>query len=684
MPSLHFNDQMESEIKPPGGIQRSKLETVFAVVLIVMVTVIAYAILINSFGYYSDEWYITWAGRVNGPDIIVELHQYDRPLMGYIYAFFYRILGDQPLGWQIFAVSLRLLGVMVFWYTLRMIWPKAQLATTSAALLFAVYPGFMVMPKAIIKVNPLFTLACALISIAFTIKSIQTRKNWQSIIHQILAFGFGVLYLFYVEYMIGLEFIRWAFVWIALRKKDNSISPKDHIVRWLLYTGPVTVAALGMMGWRLFFFESGRQAMNVGSITQDFILMPLYSIAGLFIEMIRDFSESALAAWFVQWYELTSRASYRPWVISFTLAGMAVLGMILYSRFSSKVSKDDPEENDIAKSFIWIGILGIFAALLPLMIVDRQILLDAAKYNKYTIHVSASISLLIIGFLLYLVQNRIKGFVVVICILLGLAIQTHYFNGLRYQLDWQYQKDIWWQLTWRAPDLKDESLIAAKHPSGITFSENYEIWAPVNIIYRPNSADVKISGEIISSETEGWFLRGIQNEKTFRDVIPVSRNFGNALILTIPNSRSCMHVINGNRLEDYQENPQVKIIQHTSQIDQIVTETSKTIVPPSEIFGDEPERAWCYYYQKISLAHQRGVWMEAAALADEAADLGYEPLNPAEWIPVLEAYAANNQPDEARPIAKKIRRDPDLRYLYCNQPRDTGIENAYALVCGTE
>ncbi len=381
---------------------------------------------------------------------------------------------------------------------------------------------------------------------------------------------------------------------------------------------------------------------------------------------------------------MTAQAAYRPWVISFFLAILVVTAYNGYSFFENKVSENEPDNDNISSSFTWTGILGIIAALLPLMIVGRQVYLDAAKFNKYTIHVSVGVTLMIVGFLLYLAQRRRKGFIVVVSVLLGLAIQTHYFNGLRYQLDWHYQKDLWWQLTWRAPDLKDDTLLAAKHPSNITFSENYEIWAPANLIYRPNSTEVKISGEIINSETEGWFLRGIYNNKTFRDVIPVSRNFENTLILTIPNELSCLHIIDGNRLEDYQEDSQVKIIHPTSDIDQIIPDLPESISPPAEIFGPEPEHNWCYYYQKISLAMQRGDWKKAASLADKAAELGFEPYNRSELIPVFEAYVNQNRIDDARKTAKLIRKIPDLRHLYCSQDWNMNNEAAYGLICGSE
>jgi len=659
----------------------SKLEIFLAIIVIILVTIVAYGLLMNTFGYYSDEWYVAWAGRTSGPGMIIQLHQFDRPLMGYFYYLYYRILGDNPLGWQFFAISLRLVGVLALWVTLRMIWPKSLLATTSVALLFAVYPGFMVMPKAIIKVHPLFTLACALISIAFTIKSVQVKRTWMVVVYQILALIFGIIYMFYIEYMIGLEFIRWAFLWVALKKRDESILFKDRVKLWFLYIGPFLLVAVGMMGWRLFYFESGRQAMNVGSIIRNFVAIPLHSISGLFIELVRDFIESAFYAWAVQGYSLTAGALYRPWTTSFILASLIILSYIGYSIITKKTSQKDQDISEISSSFTWIGILGIFAALIPLMMVGRQVYLDSAKFNKYTIHVSVAVSLMIVGFLLVLAQRRRAGFVVAISLLLGLAIQTHYFNGLRYQEDWQYQKELWWQLTWRAPDLKDDTLLAVRIPTRISISENYEIWGPANIIYRPNSPEVKITGEIISSATEGWYLRGVKNKKNFRGVIRLSRNFKNTLILTIPYASSCLHVIDGKRLEDNREHAQIKTIFKTSQIDRIITETTRTITPPVVIFGPEPDHEWCYYYQKISLAEQRGDWEGAASLADEASELGYGPNNPSEWIPVFEAYVNLERFEDAQNIASQIKKNDDLAYLYCSQSWNQNNEVAYALIC---
>ena len=440
-------------------------EKYLAIALIVLVTIIAYGLLLKSFGFYLDDWYILWAGRTHGPGLIVDFHQFDRPLMGYFYAFYFQMLGSNPLGWQIFALILKLAGVLVFWWVLRMLWPKSILATTSAALLFAVYPGFLQMPQAGIKVNPLFTLLSALISIAFTVRSVQVKGLWKIILFQVLALLFGVIYIFYYEYMFGLEFFRWAFVWVALKNAADVKPLIQRVKQWLLFAAPMLLALICMVGWRLFIFESGRDSMNVGYLSQNFSVTPFHSIARLIVEPVRDFIETGFASWFVPGYSLSSGAEYRPWITSVILGLLAIAFYCGYSILVQKLSQNDEDVENPSKYFAWMGVLGIVAALFPLVLVGRQVFLDLSfnGFNKYTLHASVGVSLLMMGLLLALVRRN--GLIGIVAILLGLGIQTHYFNGLRYQESWRYQKELWWQLTWRAPDLKDNTMLALMtHP----------------------------------------------------------------------------------------------------------------------------------------------------------------------------------------------------------------------------
>ena len=57
------------------------------------------------------------------------------------------------------------------------------------------------------------------------------------------------------------------------------------------------------------------------------------------------------------------------------------------------------------------------------------------------------------------------------------------------------------------------------------------------------------------------------------------------------------------------------------------------------IFGREPARNWCYYFERAELARQQGDWNEVARLGEQAFALGDYPNDPMERVPFIEGYA---------------------------------------------
>ena len=73
-------------------------ETALALGLIVVVTLLTYGILIPQLGFYRDDWYLLSTAQSQGPAGIIALFQIDRPLVGYLYAVAYRLLGNWASG----------------------------------------------------------------------------------------------------------------------------------------------------------------------------------------------------------------------------------------------------------------------------------------------------------------------------------------------------------------------------------------------------------------------------------------------------------------------------------------------------------------------------------------------------------------------------------------------------------
>src|SRR4030065_2981933 len=81
-----------------------------AIGLLTVVALLAYAPPLARLGFYRDDWYQIWAGDTLGPGSIITLFSIDRPVMGYLYAAAFRLLGDAPLGWQVYSLGLRWVG----------------------------------------------------------------------------------------------------------------------------------------------------------------------------------------------------------------------------------------------------------------------------------------------------------------------------------------------------------------------------------------------------------------------------------------------------------------------------------------------------------------------------------------------------------------------------------------------
>jgi hypothetical protein len=139
------------------------------------------------------------------------------------------------------------------------------------------------------------------------------------------------------------------------------------------------------------------------------------------------------------------------------------------------------------------------------------------------------------------------------------------------------------------------------------------------------------------------------------------------IVLTQPTEVSCVQVIDGDAPEySRYEDPLFVLVGPYSQSAKILTEEPPPDVPET-LFGPEPEHGWCYYYQKATLARQRGDWNEVLRLADEARSKDLAPNDLIEWIPLLQAYALNDRIAELTDLVGIIQSDEYVARQVCQQ-----------------
>lgn len=636
------------------------VETWVSLGLIATISALTHLPLIGQLGYYRNDWYPIWAGRTQTLSTMVSMFSIDRPILGYIYTRTYLLFGDNPLGWQVFAYLFRLGGAIGVFLLLRLIWPKMRLFTTSAAILFIVYPGFLEGPAAITFSNHLIAYALAIYSILFTVISIRVHNKYVAVLATGLALLCQIGYPFIYEYMIGLEGLRLILIWYLIPGTKRPIKAKmaEVFLRWL----PYLFVPGGFLFWRFFIFKSTRPTTDVLQLVGLYSSTPFEMMQKVVAGMLMDFLNAVLLAWVVPFYQLVSITQFRDLAAGVVLAILVSASFWLYSRWIRKKEPLATEEDGFLKNSLMVGLVTVFCAILPVAVSNRHIAFST-WLDRYTLHTTVGVVLLVTGGIFLMMKNQ--GRLWLLLGLLFLSVLTHYSNLANFRNAWEIQQQLWWQLSWRAPQFEDGSVLMVNLPSDVyVYEEDYEIWMPANIIYNNVPNTLRIYAEVLYPGSVIQVFRGATEHRFIRNT-EFDRDYNHALIVSMPGTSSCVHVIDGERPElSLNEPPIVDWVTPYSHIQQIETDVTPS-QPPEIIFGKEPPHTWCYSYQKMTLARQRGAWDQVIALGEEAINAGFEPLDQSEWMPLIEGYAYSGDLEKANSIIAKIYDVSNLRYNLC-------------------
>lgn len=223
---------------------------------LLLLCILAYGLLIPTLGYYWDDWPYAYINHLFGPEGYPDFVALDRPYSAWIFMGLSAIFGERPFGYHINALLFFWVCVLLFWYLLRLLWPHHEKEALWASLLFAVYPGFLGHPQAIIYNHHFIGMALYLFSFIGMVRAIKMPMKgclaWRQIAWHLPALSALVLSQFSIEYFLGWEAIRPILVWIALKKRDVNL---ERRVGWgLMHTIPYWLEAwLSSSGGFLYF-----------------------------------------------------------------------------------------------------------------------------------------------------------------------------------------------------------------------------------------------------------------------------------------------------------------------------------------------------------------------------------------------------------------------------------------------
>ena len=181
-------------------------------IFIFLVCFFSFGILLSRLGYFQDDWhhvfYAYWQGAAGLKNFL--FHD-SRPFAYVIYVFFFNILGFTPSHWHWSLMLLRFLTVLMFWLSVRQLWPEQVALTTWLALFFAVYPIFALQPLSVAYTLHWTMYFVFMLSIFLMLLAVRNQKFYWPI--TILAVLLEASQLLLIEYFSGLELSRLIFLW---------------------------------------------------------------------------------------------------------------------------------------------------------------------------------------------------------------------------------------------------------------------------------------------------------------------------------------------------------------------------------------------------------------------------------------------------------------------------------------
>jgi hypothetical protein len=325
-----------------------------------------------------------------------------------------------------------------------------------------------------------------------------------------------------------------------------------------------------------------------------------------------------------------------------------VFAMALFFLFGQRA--DSKSQKD---SFYAIG-LGLFLlpfAGAPFWSTGLTISLSHPA-SRFTLPFAFAVCLILAGLLDFIKSPQVHYGL--LALLIGLAAGSQFLWSTDYLRDWQAQKNLFWQMTWRAPGLKPDTLVLMNEE--LSFYADNSISAPLNWIYAPENRSDQIDYVLFYPTN-----RLTHSLPALKKDIPIQYDYiagrftGNTsqVVAFYYDPPACLRLLEpdidpNNRF--LLEDSHMREASALSNRDQILD--SATAVMPA-IYYPEPAHGWCYYFEKADLARQFGDWKEVVELGDKALKLDDHPNNPIERFVFIEGYAHSGEWDRALKYSKE-------------------------------
>ncbi|MEP0805974.1 MAG: hypothetical protein HRF47_10805 [Chloroflexota bacterium] len=604
----------------------------FAVPLILLaVTFLAYGLFFWRLGFYWDDQPISWIRYQLGSEATTRYFSDSRPVWALLYQITGFLLPQNPAVWQLFGMLWRWAGVYVFWLVMTAIFPKRKDIAFLLSLLLLLYPGFNQQWVSYVYSHFFIVLFFVLIS-------------WHLMLRgkTLPAMVFSALNLVMFEYFFLLEFMRPFLLWMTFREQNQTL--RGRFVRvfkaWIPYLGVIVFAIL----YRSLVYTHPGFGY---SLTEEVARAPVETLTQLLQHVLSSLWAAAGGAW-VQAFQFPNPAvnGLRTSIL-YLFVVLAVGTLVLLKRLGGESTVTAKKQD--ALWLIGLGAVMLLLGGVPYWVTNLPVTLGFPA-NRALLSFMFGACFLLLG-LLDLLPPRVRYFAA--ALLIALSAGRQFLWSVDYLRDWESQKNLFWQMTWRAPGIQPGTIVLMNEE--LEFNADNSISAPLNWIYAPQTRTRQV-GYVLLYPTNrlGASLPALEPGLPVRyDFLAASFEGNTSDVLAFYyNPPACLRLLEPDLDPLNRLIPADSLMREASALsnaDKILAE-QRAVMPA--IYGPEPAHGWCYHFQKADLARQLGDWQEVARLGDAAFKLDDHPNDPIERFVFIEGYAHAGEWDKALEYSK--------------------------------
>lgn len=589
--------------------------------LITLIVGIAYGISIPKLSFYGDDWIYVYNYHIAGEKSFTLFTQWDRPYSAWIYILTTAAFGESPLGYHLYVLLMRWLAVLLFRRILTKAFGSCK-AVDTAALLFAVYPGFQQQPIAVEYVMHFTSLVLVLLSVrlmqsAFFLPKIKLFPLL------ILSVGCGIAAIFTCEYFVGLELTRPLFLYFTIRNHSGDNGRKEYR-RGAVFLIPYVFSCAFFFIWRIFIFSfQTYQPKLLDALRAD-------PVRGL-ITLAKKAAGDLWTVFFKAYRLIFSK----PALQNRFFMGLALfLGAAVFLFFLLHGKKSDTQDSPASDSgMLLLGVVLTVLSGIPFWGTFLDVSVNF-PWDRSTLSFSPGAAVVIAAILHMALRSG--AFYAAAALLTALSVIFHIQNGQIYVNEAGKMNDYFWQLAWRAPGLEKGTILVSDEIPLDRYSDS-DISPIVNWQYAPDNRGLNYDYK--------YFDLDLREETYYTDpntAVPVDHTYRTHSFISntektlglFYRKNGCLQMID-TQTKNYPDLPEsLERIAGISDTGLILTDTDISAVPPQSI-GPEPEHGYCYYYQKTALAQQTGDSTAAYSYASEILASDLRPVYAPDLAPVV-------------------------------------------------